>query len=101
MQGPWSRPHTTLLCLPQGAQTYSEKPGHRFALNQSWDAVKAEAYDALVIPGCPPRCGACSLTVVRLMQRRTQVPSALLPSTALCVCRVDRASCMYTAGDPS
>lgn len=70
MQGPWSRPHTTLLCLPQGAQTYSEKPGHRFALNQSWDAVKAEAYDALVIPGCPPRCGACSLTVVRLMQRR-------------------------------
>jgi len=76
MQGPWSRPHTTLLCLPQGAQTYSEKPGHRFALNQSWDAVKAEAYDALVIPGCPPRCGACSLTVVRLMQRRTQVPSA-------------------------
>ena len=58
--------HTPLLCLPQGAQTYSEKPGHRFVLNQSWDAVKAEAYDALVIPGCPPLCSACSLTTVRL-----------------------------------
>ena len=38
--------------LRQGAQTYSEKPGHKFALNQSFDAVDAKAYDALVIPGC-------------------------------------------------
>ena len=34
-----------------GAQTYSEKPGHRFTLNQDFDAVDAAAYDALVIPG--------------------------------------------------
>ncbi len=35
----------------EGAQTYSEKPGHRFTLNATFDAVKAEDYDALVIPG--------------------------------------------------
>jgi protease I len=35
----------------EGAQTYSEKPGHRFTLNATFDAVKPEAYDALVIPG--------------------------------------------------
>lgn len=34
-----------------GAQTYSEKPGHRFTLNFSFSDVKPEAYDALVIPG--------------------------------------------------
>ena len=34
-----------------GAQTYSEKPGHNFALNADFSAVKAEDYDALVIPG--------------------------------------------------
>lgn len=35
----------------EGAQTYSEKPGHRFTLNANFDDVKPEAYDALVIPG--------------------------------------------------
>ncbi|AFY88070.1 DJ-1/PfpI family protein [Chroococcidiopsis thermalis] len=35
----------------EGDQTYSEKPGHNFALNASFDEVKAENYDALVIPG--------------------------------------------------
>jgi protease I len=35
----------------EGAQTYSEKPGHRFVLNATFDAVKPEDYDALVIPG--------------------------------------------------
>jgi protease I len=34
-----------------GAQTYSEKPGHRFALTADFDAVKPERYDALVVPG--------------------------------------------------
>lgn len=34
-----------------GAQTYSEKPGHRFTLNEDFDAVDAAAYDGLVIPG--------------------------------------------------
>jgi protease I len=35
----------------EGDQTYSEKPGHNFTLNASFAAVKAEDYDALVIPG--------------------------------------------------
>jgi protease I len=34
-----------------GAQTYSEKPGHRFNLNATFDAVKPADYDALVVPG--------------------------------------------------
>ena len=35
----------------EGDQTYSEKPGHNFTLNAAFDDVKAEEYDALVIPG--------------------------------------------------
>jgi len=34
-----------------GAQTYSEKPGHRFTLNHDFDRVDPAAYDGLVIPG--------------------------------------------------
>lgn len=34
-----------------GDQTYSEKPGHNFQLNYSFEAVKPENYDALLIPG--------------------------------------------------
>ena len=35
----------------EGDQTYSEKRGHNFTLNATFDEVEAEAYDALVIPG--------------------------------------------------
>ncbi|WP_312569805.1 DJ-1/PfpI family protein [Comamonas sp.] len=35
----------------EGAQTYSEKPGHNFTLNATFADVKPEQYDALVIPG--------------------------------------------------
>jgi len=35
----------------EGDQTYSEKPGHNFTLNATFSEVKAEDYDALVIPG--------------------------------------------------
>jgi protease I len=35
----------------EGDQTYSEKPGHNFLLNATFAEVKAEEYDALVIPG--------------------------------------------------
>ncbi len=34
-----------------GAQTYSEKPGHNFSVNASFDTVQPETYDALVLPG--------------------------------------------------
>ncbi len=35
----------------EGDQTYTEKPGHHFQLNATFDEVDAAAYDALVIPG--------------------------------------------------
>ncbi len=35
----------------EGDQTYSEKPGHNFSLNAAFDEIRAENYDALVIPG--------------------------------------------------
>ena len=35
----------------EGAQTYSEKPGHNFTLNASFADVNPKDYDALVLPG--------------------------------------------------
>jgi protease I len=35
----------------EGDQTYSEKRGHNFTLNATFDDVDAEGYDAVVIPG--------------------------------------------------
>ncbi|MBM97253.1 MAG: protease [Oceanospirillaceae bacterium] len=35
----------------EGEQTYSEKPGHRFTLNASFDAIEVEDFDALLLPG--------------------------------------------------
>lgn len=35
----------------EGAQTYSEKPGHNFQLNADFEEVDPGNYDALVIPG--------------------------------------------------
>ena len=35
----------------EGDQSYSEKPGHNFTLNATFDEVKPENYDAAIIPG--------------------------------------------------
>lgn len=35
----------------EGDQTYTEKPGHNFALNATFADIDPGAYDALVIPG--------------------------------------------------
>src|ERR1700751_5382885 len=35
----------------EGDQTYSEKRGHNFTLNATFDDVREDTYDALVIPG--------------------------------------------------
>ncbi|TVU67832.1 MULTISPECIES: DJ-1/PfpI family protein [Cobetia] len=35
----------------EGDQTYTEKPGHNFALNASFVDIDAASYDALLIPG--------------------------------------------------
>ncbi len=53
----------------EGDQTYSEKPGHNFTVNATFEEVKAAAYDALVIPGgrAPEylRLNPAVLTIVR------------------------------------
>ena len=35
----------------EGDQTYSEKPGHNFAITADFDRINPEDYDGLVIPG--------------------------------------------------
>ncbi len=35
----------------EGAQTYSEKPGHNFTLNATFAGLDVASYDALVVPG--------------------------------------------------
>jgi protease I len=35
----------------EGDQTYSEKPGHNFTLNATFDEINVNEYDGLVIPG--------------------------------------------------
>ena len=35
----------------EGDQTYSEKRGHNFTLNATFDEVRVEDYDGLVVPG--------------------------------------------------
>ena len=35
----------------EGDQTYSEKPGHRFAITGDFESADAGSFDALVIPG--------------------------------------------------
>jgi protease I len=35
----------------EGDQTYSEKRGHNFTLNATFEEIEAESYDALVLPG--------------------------------------------------
>jgi protease I len=42
---------TTAIHDFEGHQTYSEKPGHRFRLNYSFDDVEPLHYDGLVLPG--------------------------------------------------
>lgn len=34
-----------------GAQTFDEKPGHKFTLNASFNEIEPEQYDALLLPG--------------------------------------------------
>lgn len=42
---------TTAIHDFEGQQTYSEKRGHNFSLNATFDEAKPAEYDALVIPG--------------------------------------------------
>ncbi|MGD2037321.1 MAG: DJ-1/PfpI family protein, partial [Desulfobacterales bacterium] len=65
----------------EGDQTYSEKPGHNFALNASFDEIKADDYDALVIPGGrAPEYIRLNDSVLKIVQHfaETQKPIAAI-----------------------
>jgi len=66
----------------EGDQTYSEKPGHNFALNATFDEIKPESYDALVIPG------GRAVEYIRLNQRVLEIvrhfANAKKPIAAIC-----------------
>ncbi len=66
----------------EGDQTYTEKPGHDFALNATFAKVKAADYEALVLPGgrAPEyiRLNPAVLEIVR------QFDKARKPIAAIC-----------------
>lgn len=66
----------------EGDQTYSEKPGHNFTVNAAFDDARAEAYDALVIPGGrAPEYLRLNPAVVEIVQ---QFARAGKPIAAIC-----------------
>jgi protease I len=66
----------------EGDQTYSEKPGHNFTLNATFAEVKAEDYDALVIPGGrAPEYIRLNETVLKMVRHFSQ---ANKPIAAIC-----------------
>jgi protease I len=65
----------------EGDQTYSEKPGHNFTLNATFDEIKAGDYDALVIPGGrAPEYIRLNDTVLKIVQHfaESQKPIATI-----------------------
>lgn len=65
-----------------GDQTYSEKPGHNFTLNATFAEVKAEDYDALVIPGGrAPEYIRLNKTVLEMVRHFSQADK---PIAAIC-----------------
>lgn len=65
----------------EGDQTYSEKPGHNFALNATFDSINPEDYDALVIPGGrAPEYLRLNSEVIEIIQHfaRTNKPIAAI-----------------------
>lgn len=66
----------------EGDQTYSEKPGHDFALNATFAKVKGADYDALVVPGGrAPEYIRLNKAVLELVR---QFDAAHKPIAAIC-----------------
>ena len=79
----------------EGAQTYSEKPGHRFTLNAGFDDIQPQDYDALVIPGGrAPEYLRTMPGVLPLVQHFSQAdkPIAAYPA---CAAEVELAGASY------
>ncbi|WP_022850904.1 DJ-1/PfpI family protein [Limisalsivibrio acetivorans] len=66
----------------EGDQTYTEKPGHNFMLNETFDDVNTDDYDALVIPGGrAPEYIRLDPKVIEIVQRFAE---AKKPIAAIC-----------------
>jgi len=66
----------------EGDQTYSEKRGHNFTLNATFDEVKPQSYDALVIPG--GRAPEYLRLNARVLEMVRHFASANKPIAAIC-----------------
>ena len=66
----------------EGDQTYSEKRGHNFALNATFDQIKPEQYDALLIPG--GRAPEYLRLNARVLEMVRHFASANKPIAAIC-----------------
>jgi protease I len=76
----------------EGDQTYSEKPGHNFALNATFDLVDVAEYDGLVLPGGrAPEYLRLDMRVIKMVQHFDQHQK---PLGALC-----HAAQLLTAAD--
>ncbi len=63
----------------EGDQTYTEKRGHNFALNATFDEVKPEEYDALIIPGGrAPEYIRTIPRVIEIVHQKTNKPLAAI-----------------------
>jgi deglycase len=66
----------------EGDQTYTEKRGHNFSLNATFDDINPENYDALVIPG--GRAPEYLRLNPRVLQAVRHFASAKKPIAAIC-----------------
>ena len=66
----------------EGDQTYTEKRGHNFVLNATFDEVKPEEYDALMIPG--GRAPEYIRTIPRVIEMVHHFSKANKPLAAIC-----------------
>jgi protease I len=66
----------------EGKQTYSEKRGHNFRLNATFDDIEAKSYDALVIPG--GRAPEYLRMTPRVLEIVRHFASANKPIAAIC-----------------
>jgi protease I len=69
----------------EGDQTYTEKRGHNFAMNATFDEIKPEDYDALMIPGgrAPEyiRMNSRVLDIVRYFMKENKPVAAICHAT--------------------
>src|ERR1700704_3528929 len=68
----------------EGDQTYTEKRGHNFALNATFDQIKPEDYGALIIPGgrAPEyiRLNPRGIEIVRYFSKANKPLAAICPA---------------------